>query len=210
MRERKQIAVVTALGLVIVAGLGWWWYNGLQPTAAKFVIRGSRSSSGHLQLSGGNLVVVPPKPGLLFGTVRKPGEQEQFAYVILFKYGRPRADNSSRGIQFQHSSAGRSAEAKDALELDDKRIEAVYRIELNETLTSVSNESLAVDGKNQDLSAGRVFLVDLTSESPVYEQKNVELPQITSKMETVEDVERLGESVQQSLENDSEVQGFPQ
>jgi hypothetical protein len=207
--RRKLLLGLLVLGLALVAGAGWWWYTGFRPLPFKVVLRGSSSSSGQLGVSGGNLVIDVPKPGLFFGTVRKPGSQEQFTYVILFRYGHPRSGGPNRGIQFHCRSDGRRAETRDAIDLDGRRIEAVYHIELSETLTAVAKESLTLDGKNQDLSSGQVFLIDLTAEMPGYRQKKVDLPAISSRLETAEDVERLAEAIRKSLESqDPEIKAF--
>ena len=208
--RRKLLLGLLTIGLVLVAGAGWWWYAQSLPLPFKIVARGSRSFSGNLGVSGGSLVVVAPKPGIYFGTVRKPGGPEQFTYLILFRYGRPKSQGSSRGIESRCTSDSRgTAETKDAIELDGKRIEAAYRIELNETLTAVANESLAIGEKSVDMTAGRVFLIDLTAETPTYQQKNVELPAIPSQLESTEDVERLAEAIRKSLESqDPEIKAF--
>ena len=176
----KLLLVILLVGLVLAAGAGWWWYDQSRSLPFKIVVRGSSSSSGNLGISGGSLIVVAPKPGIYFGMVRKPGSQEQFTYLILFKYGRPSAHGWNRSIQSHCTSDGRKAETKDAIELDGKRIEAAYRIELNETLTAVANESLAIGGKNVDMKSGQVFLIDFSAETPTYQQKKVELPAIPS------------------------------
>jgi hypothetical protein len=207
--RRKLLLGLLVLGLVLVAGTGWWWYSRSLSPPPKIVMRGSSGSSEHLSVSGGNLVVVVPKPGLFFGTVRKPGGQEQFTYLILFRYSHPQSGGSGRGIQFHCTSDGRSAETKNAIELDGRQIEAVYRIELSETLTAVAKESLTIDGKGQDMASGQVFLIDLTAETPNYRQKKVELPAIPSKLESAEDVERLAEAIRKGLESqDPEIKAF--
>lgn len=205
----KFLLPLLFIGLVLVAGAGWWWYARSDGLPFKIVLRGSTSSSENLGVSGGNLVVVAPKPGVFFGTVRKPGSQEHFTYLILFRYGRPGSGGSHRGIESHCTSEGRKAETKDAIELAGKRIEAAYRIELNQTLTAVANESLTIGGKSMDMTAGQVFLIDLTAETPTYQQKKVELLAIPSKLESTQDVEQLAEAIRKSLESqDPEIKEF--
>jgi hypothetical protein len=215
MARRRKLLLVLLLalllvGLVLAAGAGWWWYAQSYSLPFKVVVRGSSSFSGNFGVSGGSLVVVAPKPGIYFGTVRKSGGPEEFTYLILFRYGRPKSNNSSRGIESRCTSDSRGkAETKDAIELDGKRIEAAYRVELNETLPAVANESLEIGGKSVDMTAGRVFLIDLTAETPTYQQKKVELPAIPSRLESTDDVERLGEAIRKSLESqDPEIRAF--
>jgi hypothetical protein len=213
MTQRRILLLgLLFLGLLAIGGAGWWWYSQLQPTPfgqpLKYVVQGARSSSGNFGVSAGNLVVAP-KPGVLFGTVSKPGNQEQLAYLILFRYGRP-GTNAKQGMNFSSTTDGRrSAETTVLLELDGKRIEAVYRIELNPELSTVANESLTIGGKSVDMTAGQVFLIDLTAESPVYQQKKVELPSIPSKLDSTADVEQLADAIQKRLANqDPEIKAF--
>jgi hypothetical protein len=203
--RRKLVLGLLVFGLVFVAGVGWWWY-----TRSPFkTVQHARSDSGQLAVSGGNLVVAAPKPGLLFGTVRKPGSQEQFTYLILFRYGHPRSGGSKPSGQFHCTSDGRRAEGDATVEQDGKRIEVVYRIELDETLTAVASECLTIDGKSKDMSSGQVFLIDLTAETPAYRQKAVDLPAVPSKLESGEDIERLVEGIQKSLgSQDPEIKAF--
>jgi hypothetical protein len=203
--RRKLLLGFLVFALVLVTGVGWWWYT----RSPLKIVQQARSSSGQLAVSGGNLVVAAPKPGFLFGTVRKPGSQEQFTYLILLRYGHPSSGGSKPSGQCHCTSDGRQAEAEAAVELDGKRIEVVYRIELDETLTAVANESLTIDGKSKDLSTGQVFLIDLTAETPGYRQKEVGLPAVPSKLETTEDLERLAKAIQETLESqDPEIKAF--
>jgi hypothetical protein len=211
MTHRRQLLGLLFVGLAVVLGTGWWWLSRPHTPPFKIVLKGSSGYSGNLGVSGGNLFVVAPKPGTFFGTVRKPDGQEQFTYLILFRYGLPKSDGTNRGLQFSCTSDGNNAETKNAIELDGKRIEAVYRIELNETRTAVENESLTIGGESVDITSGQVFLIDLSDESPVYRQKKLELPAISSKLESPQDVERLAETIRKSLESqDPEIKAFLQ
>lgn len=210
-RSRFPLVVLLLTALVIVAGAGvaWWGFTQLRVPAVRFVLRGSSGSSGRLKVSGGNLVVVAPKPGVFFGTVKKPESAEQFTYVILFRYGRPKSDGASRDVQFNCRSDARSAETTDAIELDGRRIEAAYRVALDEALTGVTAESLTVGGKRVDTAGGRVFLIDLAADAPAYRQKSAELPAIPANLETPADIERLADTIRQTLESqDPEFRAF--
>jgi hypothetical protein len=203
--RRKLLLGLLFLGLVVVAGAGWWWYT----RPFKIILGGCRGSSDNLSVSCGHRVVVGPKPGVLFGTVRKPGRQEEFTYVILVRHGRPSSDGSNQGSRVYCTSDGSKAETKDEIELEGKRIEAAYRIELNQTRTAVATESLAIGGKSVDITSGQVFLIDLTAETPADQQKKVELPVIPSQWESPQDIEQLAEAIRKSLESqDSEIKAF--
>ena len=195
------------IGLVLVAGAGWWLYA--QSKLSPFSVQSARTSSGNLTVSGGNLLIVAPKASVLFGTVKTPEGNERFAYLILFKYPRAKAAGPGQDAQFQCTSDGRNAEATHAIALEGKRIEATYRIELNQDLTTVAKESLSLGGKSVDLASGRVFLIDLTAEMPAYQQREVELPAVPVKPESMQDVERLVELIRKALESqDSEIKAF--
>ena len=93
--------------------------------------------------------------------------------------------------------------------MNGKPIEASYRVELNETRTAVANESLTIGGKPVDITSGRVFLLDLTTNPQVYRQMNVELPAVPTKLESEEDAERAAEAIRKSLESqDSDIKAF--
>ena len=209
--RRKLLRGLLLIGLVLVAG--WVWFTRLHTPALKIVEAGKRLTSDNLDISSRTLVVVPPKPGVLFHTVRKPGRQEQFTYLILFRYG-PRIRSFNFDIRGPEPDCmldhfGRWAETTDVFELNEKRIEASYRVELNETRTAVANESLTIGGQRVDMTSGQVFLIDLRAEPPVYQQMKIELPAIPSKLESTEDAERAAEAIRKSLETqDPEIKAF--
>jgi hypothetical protein len=209
--RRKLLRGLLLIGLVLVAG--WVWFTRLHTPALRIVEAGGRLTSDNLDISKRTLVVVPPRPGVLFSTVRKPGRQEQFTYVILFRYG-PRIRSFDFNIRGPEPDCmldyfGTWAETTAVFELNEKRIDASYRVELNETRTAVANESLTIRGKRVDMTSGQVFLIDLTTEPPVYRQMKVELPATPSKLETPEDAERAAEAIRQSLESqDLDIKAF--
>jgi len=213
LAQRRTYALVLLLvGLVLVAGVGvgWWGLKRFLAPQMKIVLRGSSGSSGRLGISGGDLVVVAPKPGVFFGTVRKPGTPEQLTYVILFRYGRSKSGGGGgHGVQFSCKTDARSAQTTDAIELNGQRIEAAYRVELDEALTGVTSETLTIGGKPVDAKSGRVFLMDLAADAPAYRQKTADLPPIPAKLETTADVERLADAIREGLERqDPEIKAF--
>jgi hypothetical protein len=149
--------------------------------------------------------------------VRKPGGDEEFTYLIVFKYGRRIRSHStfivSRGVQRRPrcvlDDSGRWAETTAAFELNGKPIEATYRVELNETCTAVVKERLTIKGKYVKMRSGRVFLVDLTAESPIYQQMKIEPPPTPMRLETKEDAERAVEAIRRNLESrDPQIKAF--
>jgi len=211
--RRKSLRGLLLIALVVLAG--WLWFTRLHTPAYKIVEVGARSVSDNLDISSRTLVVVPPKPGVLFSTVRKPGSQEQFTYLILFKYGHLIRSHSTQIISRDPQAlcmveqTGRWAETNGSFELNGSPIEVSYRVELNETRTAVAKESLTIGGKPVDITSGQVFLLDLTTEPQVYRQMKVELPAIPSKLETKEDAKRAAEAIRKSLESqDAEIKAF--
>lgn len=213
----NQCKIIGWLLLIcLIALAGWLWYVQLRTPARTIVEAGTRLSSDPLDITSRRLVVVPPEPGVAFSTVRKLGEVEEFAYLILFRYGeRIRSHGSGllkggeRRLRCMLESSGKWAETSAAFELNGKPIEVRYRVELNETLTAVASERLTVEGQYVDMRSGRVFLVDLTGTSTVYRQRKLQLPAIPVKLETKEDAERAAEAVRRSLEGqDPEIKAF--
>lgn len=196
------------------------WYVRLRKPVWKIVQVGTRLTGADLDfiqpeirarlvsegfhISSRTLVVVPPKSGVLFSTVRKPGKREQFTYLILFRYGRRLRSYggiTSRDRKLLCTFDGTVAETNDRFEVNGKLIDVSYRLELNETRTAVANESLTIGGEQVDIGDGQVFLIDLTAQSPVYRQMKVELPAIPSKLVPDEAAELAAEAIRQSLEN---------
>jgi hypothetical protein len=192
------------------------WYVNLRKPAWNIVEAGTCLTSDNLDITSKTLVVVPPKPGVIFSTVRKLEGDEEFTYIILLKYG-DRIRSYSSGIIRKEGSQelcklghfGKWAETTVAIELNGKPIEVSYRVELNETCTAVANESLTVEGNYVDMASGQVFLVDLTAESPIYRQMKVELPVVPMRLETKEEAERASEAILRSLGNkDLDIKAF--
>jgi hypothetical protein len=54
-----------------------------------------------------------------------------------------------------------------------------------------------------------VFLIDLTAETPGYQQKKVEMPALPFQVVTTQDIEQLAEAIRKSLESqDPEIKAF--
>jgi hypothetical protein len=174
-------------------------------------MRGGRSFFGNVGVSGGNLLLVSGKPAVLFGTVTKPGAQEEFCYVLVLRHTLSAADLAGLGspMELGTSGEGTKQESLGLVTIQGKRIEARYEVEWNKTFTEVTREALSVGGQSKELNAGKVFLVDLAGQAPVYLQKNLEpMPSVTP-LESTADVERLAEALLRSLENlDAETRAF--
>jgi len=215
MTNRRK--VISGLLLIVLApGAGWLWFVQLSTPTWNIVEAGVRMTSEPLDITSRTLVVIPPKPGVIFSTVRKLEGDEEFTFLILFKYGnRIRSEGTdilNRGTKrspcmLEHF--GKWAETSAATNLNGKPIEVAYRVELNETLTAVAEERLTIEGKYVNMRSGRVLLVDLTAEPTIYRQMQVELPSIPTKLESKEDAERAAEALRRSLESqDRQIKAF--
>ena len=116
---------------------------------------------------------------------------------LIFKHGR-----SQSGASISHggnsSVAGPKGSVDHTIVLNGKTLKAKYEIELDENNKSV-NEVLEIGGKPVDIKSGRLFLIDLTTASPTYEQKDVELPKQISELESPADVESMANKTLEAL-----------
>jgi hypothetical protein len=192
---------VLLAALSVGAGVFWFVRNGTR--SYRIIMRGGRSFFGNVGVSGGNLFLVSGKPAILFGTVTKPGAQEELSYVLIFRHTLSAADLAVLGppVDLGTSGEGRKQESRGAVTISGKRVEARYEVEWNETYTEVTREALAAGGKSKELTAGKVFLVDLAGPEPVYIQKNVKLMSSVTPLESPADVERLADAILRILEN---------
>jgi hypothetical protein len=211
--KRRHFLVLGLLVLLsaLAVGAGVLWFARNRTTSYSIIMRGARSFRGNVGVSGGNLFLVSGKPAILFATVTKPGTQEQLSYVLVFRHALSAADLEGLGppMNLGTSGEGRKQESRDAITINGKRIEARYEVDWNETYTELTREALAVGGQSKELTAGKVFLVDLASQAPVYIQKNLKPMPSVAPLESSEDVERLAEAILRTLESqDAESKAF--
>jgi hypothetical protein len=211
--ERRRFLVIGLLLLsaALLVGAGVFWFVRNRAGSYSIIMRGGRSFFGEVGVSGGNLFLVPGKPALLFATVNKRGAGEELSYVLVFRHALSAADLAGQVPPFHlgTSGEGRKKESRDSITIHGKRIEARYEVEWNETFTEVTREALEVGGQGQELNAGKVFLVDLAGQGPVYIQKHLKRMPSVTRLESTADVERLAEDILKSLDNhDAETRAF--
>ena len=172
-------------------------------TSAPYIntIMGGRGKSGDLLVSGGNLVVHEGKLGVFFGTAKTPGSAEHFSYLIVFKHGRIQSEDNSLSHSGNCSCEGNRGTAAYTVTVNGKQIQAKHDIQLDE-MGKVASESLSVGGKDVDVKAGRLFLIDLTADAPTYEQRDVELPDSLPAIESTKDVADIAGKVIDTLRPD--------
>src|SRR6516165_3840881 len=134
-RRRFLVLGLLVLLAVVFVGAGVLWYARNRTGSYRIIMRGGRSFRGSVGVSGGNLFLVSGKPAILFGTVTKPGAQEEFSYVLVFRHALSAADLAGPGppIDLGTSGEGRKQEGRDAITINGKRLEACYEVEWNET-----------------------------------------------------------------------------
>jgi hypothetical protein len=219
MRRRRFLVIGLLLAITaLIAGVGGgWWYYRTRLMTFRIVMLGGKNRDGHFSVTNPNLYLVNDRPGVIFATVTKPDSQEEVPFVLVsrklshdflsdlgvlnqmpnFSFGAPRQSDGRKTNQT----------IRDALTIRGKQIEAVYELEFNGA--QVVRESLTVGGERRELAAGRVFLVNLAGESPVYTQKNIDTSALIRPMESPEDVERFAEAIVRILkEQDSESEAF--
>ena len=137
------------------------------------VIHGtSAARSDAIELHTGGLVVRTGEAGVAFGSLRLGRGKRSPAYVLILDHrlggeGKSAFDDSV-------SADDDSAQAKQTITIDGHTLKLAYRVSLD--ARKPAKESLTLNGKAVDLAHGRVFLVDLRSSPPRWEQLEVELP----------------------------------
>ena len=163
---------------------------------------GTRLMSEPLDISRRTVVVSPPKAGVLFATVRKPRRAEEYAYIVLLRYGGKitsyGSGSRSPGADCLLDHFGSWGETRAGFELNGTPIDLEYRVELNDDHTDVSNEVLTVGKDRVDLASGRLFLVDVSVQPLVYRQMKVRLS-APLEARTAAEAERSADALRQAL-----------
>jgi hypothetical protein len=163
----------------------------------RITIQGGRSSNDYLSISSGNLVIKAGQPGVLFGTANATNRPVQFGYVVVFKHAglKPFLGDTYKA---RNSTDGKKGVSTCTLGENGTTIQVDYEIELDDK-GEVAEEALNVGGKVVDLAAGRLFLIDLTSPPPTYEQKKSDQLGVIKSLATTEDVDQVAASILDTL-----------
>ena len=158
---------------------------------------GSRTGGQDLSASSGNLVAHEGKPGVFFGTLKTPGAKERISYFVVFKHELALSDGFSLSQDGNSSGSSRQVSSDHSVVVNGKTIHARHNVALGED--NEVAEDLELDGEKVDLDAGRIFLIDLTTDSPMFEQLDVDISTDISQLESSEDVERIAQKMLNGL-----------
>ena len=109
----------------------------------------------------------------------QPGQKDlEFSWVVFMKQDWSNDPGKGKGnttISPIVQSDGSGATAGIKVEINGKNFELIDHFGIDQKAKALTDEVLQVNGKAQDLKAGRVFLVDLTAQPPTVEQRAVDL-----------------------------------
>ncbi|MCY3024625.1 MAG: hypothetical protein NTW87_37105 [Planctomycetota bacterium] len=109
-------------------------------------------------------------PGVILGIITRPGQAPECMYVLLLKAPAAGVAHTQRTDGGETSFNDRDVEVTQPMMLDGCRIEIHYKLDFG-----TGTESLSLNDTSIDLKKGRVFLVERTTASPVYSQKDASL-----------------------------------
>lgn len=149
-----------------------------------FQTGGGHSFSGtyNRPVSYGHAYFVSGEPGFLFGGVQDRREQWKLNYLFLIKHsatemstfhlGNPDPEKSSA------SSDGkiRRLDFNEELRIDEISVAYSYKAKFDQIKDTLISEEMTIHGKRIDLTDGRVFVVDMSSEPVWVQQVNGKLP----------------------------------
>ncbi len=136
--------------------------------------------------------------------MQKPAVKTQVSYCLILKHdykGKDLTTKSSYATQIRNGTLWTESTTK----VNAKTLTVAHQY-----AKSGGSEFLAIGGKEFAVGKGRVFLVDLTKETPSIEQKKVTLPPQPPVKEFKEsDIEAIAESVLTELaKTDESVRAF--
>jgi hypothetical protein len=163
-------------------------------------------------VSAASLLSVDGRPIVCYGITKAKGEDEKYAYFIVFKS----PPETRKQVEFLMGGRTSMADKIEATEsptvvLGDRKWKFRYKLDANGDLTKVTTETITIDGKENKTSDGRVFLVDLTQDKPTCQALKIEPPKmapdfakkndaITVVQDAVEDLKKRSKEVREFLE----------
>ena len=204
-RRTKRLCLIPALLILTpIAGLLIFRFTYVRPFTVTQI--GGNISQGALSIRTPTVLIKPPEAGVTFSTVTIPGKQERFAYLILFNYGGELSHYSSSSPNTKglgnggiESPRGRWAEIIVGFTVDAKPVEGHYYVELDDSLTQVQTETMAIGENKYEISAGRVFLMNLTTAPPSCHQLDVVMPPVPNNSRLPDDALKAAADIRQIL-----------
>jgi hypothetical protein len=144
----------------------------------EFVQGGNISEHDGLWYQDGGLFVKEGSPGVMFGMMaRKPGGERELAYLVIFEHQETATSKFARTSNVTDKGQKvRLVTMTEGFGSGSQRIDLKLEVEIDSPTKTVKREHMTFDGKEIDLGKGRLFLVDLTPESPKWEQVKAKLP----------------------------------
>jgi hypothetical protein len=130
------------------------------------------SKSAQLEVQAGGLVLRDGEAGAAFGTVRVGKDKRKLSYFIVVKHELGKAEKAEFNEDAELDN--KKGKTKQTLSLDGKSVEIVYEVRLGD---KEPGETVTINKETYDpKKKGRVFLLDLTGETPRWEQRKIDLP----------------------------------
>ena len=149
---------------------------GCTPAPLEKIDGGSRVARAGWWFSAGTIFLQHDVPGLLLGMRKPPDGRREIAYVLLFRHEISENSQVQRPDDVGVTFDGQLASMKDGITVDGKTISLRLDIEVDQKSPRVNSETLTVAGETIQTSAGRVLLVDLTVDPPMWQQVSAQLP----------------------------------
>jgi hypothetical protein len=165
------------------------------------------SKSKHLEVHAGGLVLASDEPGAAFGTVKVGKGKRVLSYFVILRHNLEGSGESDFSEDTQ--TGDDKGQSKQSIKVDGKKVELAYTVELDPRTRTARKETLSVNGKAVNVAKGRVFLVDLTTSPPKWEQKDLKLPDEVDLLGEKKAATELAKTVIQSLaKQDKKVAAF--
>lgn len=151
------------------------------PASGKMaVVQGTTGSRcDALEVRAGGLVVREGEAGAAFGNVCVGSAGRQWSYFILFKHSLGCEGRMEWSEETATEMTG--GRCKQSVAIDGKKLQVEYHVE---SAGDKVKESLRINDTAADLGRGRIFLVDLTTYPPTWEQRKAGLPQEVKRAAT--------------------------
>jgi hypothetical protein len=120
-----------------------------------------------------------PSPALFYAISRPAGEKARFTYLCLVKHRFPGSvDEVAGNFESRLSVLGGDGKLELTGGADKSSFKIDYSIEVKRMKGARAEESLTICKMPVKLAAGRVFLVDISGETPVVDQVDFPIPDL--------------------------------